>query len=304
MTTSIRRSLIMSTEAVRESRILLTPTNYAIWFYPMESKLQQISVLLILEDTMDDKSDVEKLALLDSNEKAYHLIISYLSPDVIALMSSAYRSPLRFNGYSLWHFLKSHYAGGDLASQTTALAKFNLMSFTLIAKFIPAICLANQAMNLSGVVLDDRIRVNEMLKKLPGEYQSFRDIITMGEQIESFEIVMRKLENYVAMNNLGHESSSSATLRPAQTAMHTRSDRNNSSGLVCEHCKTPGHRVSNCWKKFPEKAPKSHQAHMTMSDNANQLANQENKGDFSWFCTADGVCHLVDEMRFEGVQYF
>ncbi|KAI9625504.1 hypothetical protein H4Q26_016303 [Puccinia striiformis f. sp. tritici PST-130] len=119
----------------------------------------------------------------------------------------------------------------------------------------------------------------------------------MGNKHHSFEAVLKKLENYVAMNNLDHKASSIATLRSVQTAMNTRSEKpNNSSGSVCEHCKTPGHCISNCWKKFPEKAPKSHQAHMTISDNANQLASQESKGDFSWFRTADGVRHHVNEM--------
>ncbi|POV99508.1 hypothetical protein PSTT_13744, partial [Puccinia striiformis] len=131
--------------------ILLTPTNYVIWILPMQSKLEQIGVLSMLEDNVPVKTDADKAAILELSAKAYHL-------------------------------------------------------------------------------------------------------------------------------------------KP-----------NNSSGSVCEHCKTPGDHAVNCWKKFPEKAPKSHQAHMTISDNANQLASQESQGDFSWFRTADGVRHHVDEMRFEGV---
>ncbi|KAI7951518.1 hypothetical protein MJO28_007202 [Puccinia striiformis f. sp. tritici] len=286
----------MSTKT-RETKILLTPTNYGIWMLSIQSKLQQIVVLSMLEDNVPVKTDANKAAILDLSKKTYHLIIVHLAPEVLAYVSSVYSSPTRFNGYALWHLLKSHYTGGDLASQTTALAKFNHLAFTSIAKFIPDIQLANQAINMSGCIFNDHIRVNQMLSKLPSEFQSFRDIISMGNKHHSFKAVLKKLENYVAMNNLDHKASSIATLRSVQTAMNTRSEKpNNSSGSVCEHCKTPGHCISNCWKKFPEKAPKSHQAHMTISDNANQLASQESKGDFSWFRTADGVRHHVNEM--------
>ncbi|POV97064.1 hypothetical protein PSHT_14748 [Puccinia striiformis] len=282
--------------------ILLTPTNYGIWILPMQSKLEQIGVLSMLEDNVPVKTDADKAAILELSAKAYHLVIVHLGPEVLAYVSSVYSSPTRFNGYALWHLLKSHYAGGDLASQTTALAKFNHLAFTSIAKFIPDVQSANQAINMSGCVFDDCIRVNQMLSKLPSEFQSFHDIISMSSDNHTFEAVLKKLENYVAMNNLDHKASSPATLCLVQTAMNTQSEKpNNSSGSVCEHCKTPGDHAVNCWKKFPEKAPKSHQAHMTISNNANQLASQESQGDFSWFRTADGVRHHVDEMRFEGV---
>ncbi|KNE88650.1 hypothetical protein PSTG_17932 [Puccinia striiformis f. sp. tritici PST-78] len=298
----------MAVEA-RDTRIVLTNDNYAQWLIPMEAKLHKLKSLHVVMEKIpapDPEKDKDNAKLyVKLNEDAYAEIVQYLSLEVLAYVSATLPITDKFNGVAIWKLLKSHYAGGDLASQTTALAKFNHLAFTLIAKFIPDIRSANQAINMSGCIFDDRIRVNQMLSKLPSEFQSFRDIISMGNEHHSFEAVLKKLENYVAMNNLDHEASSIATSRSVQTAMNSRSEKpNNSSGSVCEHCKTPGHRISNCWKKFPEKAPKSHQAHMAISDNANQLASQEIEGDYSWFRTADGVRHHVNEMRFENVKYY
>ncbi|KAI7932959.1 hypothetical protein MJO28_017938 [Puccinia striiformis f. sp. tritici] len=136
----------MSTKTC-ETKILLTPTNYGIWILPIQSKLQQIGVLSMLEDNVPVKTNANKAAILDLSEKAYHSVIVHLAPEVLAYVSSAYSSPTRLNGYALWHLLKSHYAGGDLASQTTALAKFNHQAFTSITKFIPDV-LSSQALQL------------------------------------------------------------------------------------------------------------------------------------------------------------
>ncbi|KAI9625503.1 hypothetical protein H4Q26_016302 [Puccinia striiformis f. sp. tritici PST-130] len=70
----------------------------------------------MLENNVPVKTDANKAAILDLSEKTYHLIIVHLAPEVLAYVSSVYSSPTRFNGYALWHLLKLHYAGGDLAS--------------------------------------------------------------------------------------------------------------------------------------------------------------------------------------------
>ncbi|KAI9631466.1 hypothetical protein KEM48_014342 [Puccinia striiformis f. sp. tritici PST-130] len=95
----------MSTKT-RETKILLTPTNYGIWMLSIQSKLQQIVVLSMLEDNVPVKTDANKAAILDLSEKTYHLIIVHLAPEVLAYVSSVYSSPTRFNGYALWHLLK------------------------------------------------------------------------------------------------------------------------------------------------------------------------------------------------------
>ncbi|KNE89127.1 hypothetical protein PSTG_17413 [Puccinia striiformis f. sp. tritici PST-78] len=153
----------MSTDLVRDSKvvILLTPTNYAVWALVMQSKLQVIDVLSTLEGPIITKPEKEKDTFMEISEKAYHLIISYIGQEVLAFITSAYSSQTRFNGYHLWQLLRSKYAGGNIASQTTALAKWNNLAFTSISKFVPAIRSANQMINMSGAIFDDRLRINQ-----------------------------------------------------------------------------------------------------------------------------------------------
>ncbi|EFP88362.1 uncharacterized protein PGTG_14446 [Puccinia graminis f. sp. tritici CRL 75-36-700-3] len=289
----------MSTKVIRETKVLLTPLNYALWLLPMEARLFRLKLLDILEGQVEpDEKEQEKWTKL--NNDAYAEIIAYIGQEVLGFVSSALPATPRFNGRGLWKLLKSQYAGDDLTSQTTALDQFLHLGFSSIATFIPAVRSGNQKISMSGLVLDDRVRTILMLKKLPSDNRSFRDIVSMNYGTESFESVIKKLESYVAQNDLDKKPSSTS-LTPPQSLLTRLNDQASASSTVCDHCKKPGHRINNCWAKYPEKAPKSHSAHLTVQDNFNQLNDPT---DFSLFRTADGKLHHVDEMRFEGVQYF
>jgi hypothetical protein len=114
----------------------------------------------------------------------------------------------------------------------------------------------------------------------------------MNYGTESFESVIKKLESYVAQNDLDKKPSLMSST-PPRSLLTRSNDQATSSSSVCDHCKKPGHCVNNCWAKHPEKAPKSHSAHLTVQENYNQLSNPT---DFSLFRTANGVLHHVDEM--------
>ncbi|EFP74398.1 uncharacterized protein PGTG_00354 [Puccinia graminis f. sp. tritici CRL 75-36-700-3] len=288
----------MSTEVIRETKVLLTPLNYALWLLPMEARLFRLKLLNIVKSEVEP-DEKEKESWMKLNNDAYAEIIAYIGQEVLGFVSSALPVTPRFNGRGIWKLLKSQYAGDDLTSQTTALDQFLHLSFSSIATFIPAVRSGNQKISMSGLVLDDRVRTILMLKKLPSDYRSFRDIVSMNYGSESFESVIKKLESYVAQNDLDKKPTVSST--PLQSLLTRSNDQASASSTVCDHCKKPGHRVNNCWVKYPEKAPKSHTAHMTVQDNYNQLNDPT---DFSHFRTADGKLHHVDEMRFEGVQYF
>ncbi|EFP81872.1 uncharacterized protein PGTG_08121 [Puccinia graminis f. sp. tritici CRL 75-36-700-3] len=289
----------MSTKVVRETKVLLTPNNYALWFLPMEVRLFKLNLLDVVEDNIVTKTEYDKAAWNKLNNTAYSEIIGYIGQEVLGFVSSALPSTPRFNGQGLWKLLKAQYAGDDLTLQTTALDQFLHLDFSSISLFIPAVQSANQKITMSGLVLDDRVQTILMLKKLPLDYRSFRDIVLMNYDSESFESVIKKLESYVAQNNLDKKPVASTT--PLQSLLTRSSNQSSSNSPLCDHCKKPGHRINNCWVKYPEKAPKSHSAHMTVQDNFNQLNDPT---DFSHFRTADGKLHHVDEMRFEGVQYF
>ncbi|KNZ44238.1 hypothetical protein VP01_9388g1, partial [Puccinia sorghi] len=63
------------------------------------------------------------------------------------------------------------------------------------------------------------------------------------------------------------------------------------------------YQPANCWVKYPEKAPKTTAAHLTVRENFNQLLTSMEQGDFSYFQTADGIRHHIDEIKFENVTY-
>jgi hypothetical protein len=289
----------MSTEVIRETKVLLTPNNYALWLLPMEAKLFRSKLLDILEGQVEpDEKEIANWT--KRNNDAYAEIISYIGQEVLGFVSSALPATPRFNGRGLWKLLKSQYAGDDLTSQTTALDQFLHLSFSSITTFIPAVRSANQKISMLGLILDDCVRTILMLKKLPTDYRSFRDIVSMNYGSESFESVIKKLESYVAQNDLDKKPSSTSLTSP-QSLLTRSNDQVLASSTVCDHCKKPGHWVNNCWVKYPEKAPKSHSAHLTVQDNFNQLSDPT---DFSLFRTADGVLHHIDEVKYEGVRYF
>jgi hypothetical protein len=191
----------MSTKVVRETKVLLTPTNYALWLLPMGARLFKSKLLNIIESQVEPNEKEQEIWMKRNND-AYTKIISYIGQEVLGFVSSALPATPRFNGRGLWKLLKSQYAGDDLTSQTTALDQFLHLSFSTIATFIPAVRLANQKISMSGLVFDDRVQTILMLKKLPSDYCLFRDIVLMNYGCESFESVIKKLESYVAQNNL------------------------------------------------------------------------------------------------------
>ncbi|EHS63373.1 uncharacterized protein PGTG_21548 [Puccinia graminis f. sp. tritici CRL 75-36-700-3] len=292
----------MSTEVIRETKVLLTPHNYALWLLPMEARLFKLNLLDIVENKVETKTEDDKVAWNKLNNTAYSEIIAYIGQEVLGFVSSALPSTPRFNGQGLWKLLKAQYAGDDLTSQTTALDQFLHLDFSSITSFIPSVRSANQKITMSGLILDDRVRTILMLKKLPSDYRSFRDIVSMNYGTESFESVIKKLESYVAQNDLDKKPPSTSSI-PIQSLLTRPNDQasSNSNSAVCSHCKKPGHRPHNCWVKFPEKAPRTEAAHATLQENYNQLNDPT---DFTHFRLADGVLHHVDEIKFDGVKYF
>ncbi|KAI7933074.1 hypothetical protein MJO28_017839 [Puccinia striiformis f. sp. tritici] len=288
-----------TTDTVVANRFLLTTSNYAIWLLPTTAKLHDLGIREYVVGLMkpDNKTTAEQLSKIGIlNAKAYSLIIQNLDVDNLTLVTTMLPLADQFDGRKLWVLLKNKYAGNDHVARSTALDSFIDVEFKDVKSFCSAMRLANQKMVLANILNNNEVKIMIMLRQLPrSQFQSFRDIVAMGFSTESFENILKRLESYAISNNIKSE-------RPPQTLLHSRSEQSSSSGPVCEYCKTAGHRMNNCWKKYPEKAPKSHQAHLVITDNANQLASQE--GDFSYFRTSDGVRHHVDEMRYEGVKYY
>ncbi|KAA1065206.1 hypothetical protein PGTUg99_022403 [Puccinia graminis f. sp. tritici] len=92
----------------------------------------------------------------------------------------------------------------------------------------------------------------------------------MGFSTESFEAIVKRLESYSVTNKIKKETKKESTIDCPMTLLtrdQSTSQPNEptpSVSPVCVHCKKTGHRPTNCWVKYPEKAPKSpHSSHYT-----------------------------------------
>ncbi|EFP86477.2 uncharacterized protein PGTG_12433 [Puccinia graminis f. sp. tritici CRL 75-36-700-3] len=126
----------MSTKVIRETKVLLTPNNYALWLLLMEAKLFRSKLLNILECQVEPE-EKEKVNWTKLKNNTYAEIIAYIGEEVLGFVSSTLPATPRFNSLGLWKLLKSQYASNKLTSQTTALDQFLHLSFSSIATFIP-----------------------------------------------------------------------------------------------------------------------------------------------------------------------
>ncbi|PLW08420.1 hypothetical protein PCANC_03582 [Puccinia coronata f. sp. avenae] len=148
--------------------------------------------------------------------------------------------------------------------------------------------LANQRLVLANVLKDNQVKMMIMLCKLPKEkFQSFRDIVAMGFATETFEDSIKRIKLYAISNNIKKETSTSTS---EQATMMTTAK----PGAACHHCRKTGHRPHNCWIKFPEKAPKTESAHLTVVDKYDQL-----QGITNWGTLPDGTRINADDIRYD-----
>jgi hypothetical protein len=279
---------------LESSRYLLTSDNYSIWTVSIEANLEDIGARelvtgLVKIDEKTTPEELNKYSVL--NKKGYSKIVQNLDATNLALVSTTLPEEERFNGRALWKLLKNKYAGSDLVAWSTALDQFLDLEYSDVVSFCSAIRLANQRLFLANVLKDDQVKIMIMLRKLPREqYQSFRDIIAMGFASETFESAVKRLESYAISNNFKKESFAS----PSEQATMMTKATTSKSAVACSHCGKTGHRLHNCWKKFPEKAPKTESAHLTVVDEYNQLREVTN-----WCTLPDGTRYNADDISFD-----
>jgi len=293
----------MSSVVANKTKILLTTENYVTWLIPMEAKLHKIRALDIVtgktppppDELVEDKTNYTNL-----NEDAYAEIVDCLDPEVINFVSATMSTTDRFNGFVLWQLLRNKYAGTDLTARSVALDVFLNVKFASVSKFITDMRTANQKLSLAGIHLDEQVKTLLMLKKLPATFYSFRDIISMGFAAESFDKILKKLESYAIQNDLIMSAAvAPQSVDPPATMYTTNSSSDKStSAVACPHCKKTGHRPSNCWVKHPEKAPKTHSAHLTVVDEYNQLQSVTN-----WCTLPDGTRMNADDIAYDNLRY-
>ncbi|EFP83652.2 uncharacterized protein PGTG_09365 [Puccinia graminis f. sp. tritici CRL 75-36-700-3] len=87
----------MSTEVIRETKVLLTPLNYALWLLPMEARLFRLKLLNTVESEVEP-DEKEKESWMKLNNDAYPEIIAYIGQEVLGFVSSALPVTPRCNG--------------------------------------------------------------------------------------------------------------------------------------------------------------------------------------------------------------
>jgi hypothetical protein len=112
----------------------------------------------------------------------------------------------------------------------------------------------------------------------------------MGFATKTFESAVKRLKSYAISNNIKKESFASSS---DQATMMTKANTSKPYN-ACSHCGKNGHRPHNCWVKYPDKAPKTESAHLTVVDEYNQL-----QGITNWCTLPDGTCMDADEIRYD-----
>jgi hypothetical protein len=264
----------MSTEVVHETKILLTPNNYALWLLPIKAKLHKLKALQVVNGSVhcpDPKKDKANAQLyVKLNEDGYAKIVQHLSQEVLAYVSTTLPESSEFNGQALWTLLKTKYARNDFTSRTTALKKYLSVDYASFTSFLASIRSANQKIVVSGLAIDDQFKVILMLDKLPSEFHSFKTNIAMNFETKPFENVLKNLEDYASQNHL----SNFKKLEVPAATMFTSS---NNPEITCPHCKRgfkacshclkSSHTEDNCYKKYPNKShpktPAASSKHLT-----------------------------------------
>ncbi|PLW24567.1 hypothetical protein PCASD_09187 [Puccinia coronata f. sp. avenae] len=274
----------------------------------MGAKLEDIGARKTVTGLLkiDEKTTAEEIAAYSVlNRKGYSKIVQNLDASNLALVSTTLPKNDCFNGCALWKLLKGKYTGSDLVAQSSALDHFLDLEFSNVGSFCSAIRLSNQCLVLANVLKDDQVKIMIMLRKLSrNQFQSFRDIIAMGFATETFELSVKRLESYAVFNNIKKEALPSST---TQATMMSTTTSTSKPAVLCLHCGKTGHHTHNCWVKYPEKAPKTKAAHLTVQDNYAQLADKSSSdanGHFTYFRTPNGNCYHLDNCKFENVKYF
>lgn len=135
-----------------------------------------------------------------------------------------------------------------------------------------------------------------MLRKLPkDDFLSFQDVVAMGFATESFESIVKRLEVY-SVTSKDHCQLADDDVTPSQSLYLSSSsnrlvkDTSSTSGSVsvCAYCKKPGHRSSNCWVKYPKKAPKAKAHFSQLASDKKKQTETKQTGKFTYFRTPDG----------------
>ncbi|OAV99814.1 hypothetical protein PTTG_25304 [Puccinia triticina 1-1 BBBD Race 1] len=223
-------------EDKERTRIRLTSNNYLVWLVQIEACLFRLDMRdVIIGESVEPENAAEQAAWTKKNQLGYVEIIELLDSENTAYVGAATPTNHKFNGQYVWNLLKLKYAADDDVAKVVALESFLNVEYTLIPKFVLDIRKANQKLILAGMDLGNRMRNLMVLVRLPrDQFQSFRDVITMGFSGENLIAPLTTWE-----------------LRSS------KQDRCKKAFKVCTHCQKTGHLADMCYQKHPDKRPTS-----------------------------------------------
>jgi len=268
-------------ETKETTRIRLTINNYLVWRVQMKAKLFRLGAWDIVNGVTVKPEKVEdQSSWIKKNQAAYVEIIDHLDAENMAFVGGAVPVANDFDGCYVWNLLKSKYAADNDIAKVAALECFLSLEYTSISTFVTTIRAANQKLILAGMDLGNKMRNLMTLAKLPRDhFRSFRDVVAMGFSSESFESILRRLENYGVQNKITSDDDhhiDQAALATTLTFDQVNCPHCRKSFKICLHCHKTGHSADTCYQKHPEKRPSKDlpapQAHFSTSSKEDDQA--------------------------------
>ena len=223
----------------------------------------------------------------ESKEKAIEGIKSRLSEnpfDEVSALPDVQQTPLL-----ILEYLKEHYSPSGYGALTDLAQEFytiNLDMYENVQKYADRFkAIVNELRNLGkNAELPPVFIILRFLQGLSSAYDNFQStlqqttvLMQLDDQVEkaiTFSEIVKRAEN--------------EERRLKQAGITTMYNKTGNQNLACSHCKRKGHKMENCWNKYPEKrhpsmkkSPGKRKFNSSKDyENSKNMKNEEDKATF------------------------
>jgi hypothetical protein len=141
-------------------RILLNNNNYHVWLTLMESELDNIGCIDI---TTGGASNVSP----EKEKKGYHLIVRYLSKEVLGYLANVIKTEEKGTGSVAWNILKNKFAGNTTHTKSVAFNNLKQIQFADANTFVNEVRGCISRLRATGLKMDSECLSLLILQKLP-----------------------------------------------------------------------------------------------------------------------------------------
>ncbi|KAI7940277.1 hypothetical protein MJO28_013929 [Puccinia striiformis f. sp. tritici] len=219
-------------------RILLNNSNYHVWSTLMESELDNIGCLEVTSEVADELSP-------EKERKGYHLIVRYLSEDVLGYLSNVIKTDEKGKGSVAWNLLKSKFAGNTTHAKSVAFNNLNRIKFSDTTQFVNDVRGSISRIRAAGLNMDSECLSLTILQKLPRAYESLVRIISQMEPIPSKEDVLKRIEKDQLQFNTRKKNVEALFTKKPYKKNYNNSDKKKRT--KCYKCNKLGHIAKDCW---------------------------------------------------------